>query len=275
MLVGEGDRVCADARIVAGALELDMLTLTGESAPVERRAGGSPSAAGRALDAPDLVFSGTGCLGGEARAVVLATGMRTELGRIAALAQRHGRQESPLERQVRHVAWLIALVAVSAGLVFLALGVVVARLPLADAVEFAIGLLVANVPEGLLPTITLALAVGVRVLSRRGAVVKRLSAVETLGCTTVICTDKTGTLTQNRMAVAGTWDRGGAGAAAACWRSPPAAPPSRAATTAPAWRATPPRSPWSRPRSPTTPPPTRRAATRGGARSSTSTPRCG
>ncbi len=162
MLVGEGDRICADARIVAGALELDMSTLTGESAPVERRAGGPPATV-RALDAPDLIFSGTGCLGGEARALVLATGMRTELGRIAALAQRHGREESPLERQVRRVAWLIALVAVSAGLVFLALGVLAAHLPLADAVEFAIGLLVANVPEGLLPTITLALAVGVRV----------------------------------------------------------------------------------------------------------------
>ena len=205
MLVAEGDRICADARIAQGSLELDMSTLTGESAPVEREAGATATTT-RALDASDLIFSGTGCLAGEARAVVLATGMHTELGRIAALAQRHGREESPLEGQVRRVAWLIALVAVSAGLVFLALGVLAAHLPVADAIQFAIGLLVANVPEGLLPTITLALAVGVRVLSRRGAVVKRLSAVETLGCTTVICTDKTGTLTQNRMALADTWD---------------------------------------------------------------------
>ena len=207
MLVGEGDRVSADARIVQGSLELDMSALTGESAPVERQAGAEGARPGqtRALDAPDLIFSGTGCLAGEARAVAIATGMRTELGRIAALSQRRGREESPLEGQVRRVAWLIAVVAVTAGLVFLALGVLAAHLPLADAVEFAIGLLVANVPEGLLPTITLALAVGVRVLSRRGAVVKRLSAVETLGCTTVICTDKTGTLTQNRMTLADTW----------------------------------------------------------------------
>ena len=113
------------------------------------------------LQARDLVFSGTTCTGGEAQAVVTATGMRTELGRIAALSQRVGREESPLEHQVKRVAWLIALVAVGAGLAFLPIGLA-AGLSLAAAVSFAIGLLVANVPEGLLPTITLALAVGVR-----------------------------------------------------------------------------------------------------------------
>lgn len=105
---------------------------------------------------------------------------------------------------MRRVAWLIALVAVGAGVVFLPLGLV-AGLSLAAALLFAIGLLVANVPEGLLPTITLALAVGVRSMARRGAVVKRLSAVETLGSTTVICTDKTGTLTANKMRVVEAW----------------------------------------------------------------------
>jgi magnesium-transporting ATPase (P-type) len=90
------------------------------------------------------------------------------------------------------------------GAVFLVIGVAVG-LPLTDSLMFAIGLLVANVPEGLLPTITLALAVGVRVLARQGAVIKRLSAVETLGSTNVICTDKTGTLTENRMRLQATW----------------------------------------------------------------------
>ena len=112
------------------------------------------------LQARDLVFSGTGCTGGEATALVHATGMRTELGRIATLSQRGRREPSPLEREVTRVAWLIAAIAVIAGLVFLLLGLLVTRLPLSDAVQFAIGLLVANVPEGLLPTITLALAVG-------------------------------------------------------------------------------------------------------------------
>ena len=99
---------------------------------------------------------------------------------------------------------LIAFVAVGAGIAFLPIGLA-AGLGVAAAASFAIGLLVANVPEGLLPTITLALAVGVREMARRGALVKRLSAVETLGSTSVICTDKTGTLTQNRMRVTAIW----------------------------------------------------------------------
>jgi calcium-translocating P-type ATPase len=198
LVLREGDRVSADARLVEGALEIDASALTGESVPVVRAAGD---------DSPggDLVFSGTGCVGGDGTAVVVGTGMSTELGRIAALSQRVGREESPLERQVRRIAWLLAIIAVAAGLLVLVLGVLAAGLPLGDSVQFAIGLLVANVPEGLLPTITLALAVGVRALSARGALVKRLSAVETLGSTTVICTDKTGTLTQNRMRPAVLW----------------------------------------------------------------------
>ena len=204
ILLEEGERISADAHLLRGTLEVDMSTLTGESVPVSRTA--SPETNGTSpLAAKNLVFSGTSCTGGEARAVVFATGMRTELGRIAALSERVGREESPLERQVRRVAWLIAAVAVAVGIAFIPLGTFGAGLAFGDAVLFAIGLLVANVPEGLLPTITLALAVGVRTLARRGALVKRLSAVETLGSTTVICTDKTGTLTENRMDVTGIW----------------------------------------------------------------------
>ena len=203
LLIEEGERICADARLMAGTVEVDMATLTGESVPVIRSADGLD---GRVplLQARDLVFSGSECTGGEAQAVVTATGMGTELGRIAALSQRVGREESPLEHQVKRAAWLIAFVAVGAGLAFLPIGLA-AGLSLAAAISFAIGLLVANVPEGLLPTITLALAVGVREMARRGALVKRLSAVETLGSTSVICTDKTGTLTQNRMRVTRVW----------------------------------------------------------------------
>jgi magnesium-transporting ATPase (P-type) len=151
------------------------------------------------------VFSGTTCTGGQTHVLVVHTGMQTEIGRIAALSQRVRREPSPLERQVRRVAWLIAAVAIAAGLAFIPFGALVAGLSLTDAVIFAIGLLVANVPEGLLPTITLALAVGVRELARSGALVKRLSAVETLGSTSVICTDKTGTLTQNTMSAVLAW----------------------------------------------------------------------
>ncbi|MGW7459458.1 cation-translocating P-type ATPase [Streptomyces sp. NPDC054797] len=203
VVLEEGERVPADARLTEGGLELDLSMLTGESAPVERVAG--PGLDGASLlQEPNLVFSGTTCSEGQARAIVFATGDHTELGRIAALSQRSRRDPSPLEVQVKKVAWLIAGVAVAIGVVFLLLGVAVG-LPLTDALTFAIGLLVANVPEGLLPTITLALAVGVRLLARQGAVIKRLSAVETLGSTNVICTDKTGTLTQNRMRLHAVW----------------------------------------------------------------------
>jgi calcium-translocating P-type ATPase len=204
LLVAEGDRISADARLLEGAVEVDLSTLTGESQPVLRSAE-FVDVAGPLLEARELVFSGTSCVGGEAEALVFATGMQTEIGRIAALSERVEAEASPLELQVRRVAWLIALVAVGVGLAFLPIGWLAAGLPLADAFVFAVGLIVANVPEGLLPTITLALAVGVASLARRGALVKRLSAVETLGSTTVICTDKTGTLTENRMRAARIW----------------------------------------------------------------------
>jgi calcium-translocating P-type ATPase len=204
LLLAEGDRISADARLLEGALEIDMSTLSGESQPV-LRASDFTDATGPLLDARELVFSGTSCVGGEAEAVVFATGMQTELGRIAALSERVEVEESPLEQQVRRVAWLIALVAVAAGLAFLPIGWLLAGLPLEDAFTFAVGLIVANVPEGLLPTLTLALAVAVADLARRGALVKRLSAVETLGSTNVICTDKTGTLTENRMRAVRVW----------------------------------------------------------------------
>ncbi|MFH8253924.1 HAD-IC family P-type ATPase [Streptomyces roseolus] len=211
VLLEEGGKVPADARVTEGGVEVDLSMLTGESVPAERVAVagllGAPL-----LEEPNLVFSGTTCIEGQARAVVFATGDRTELGRIAALSQRTRREASPLERQVKKVAWLIAAVATGMGAVFLVVGVAVG-LPVTDALMFAIGLLVANVPEGLLPTITLALAVGVRALARQGALVKRLSAVETLGSTSVICTDKTGTLTRNRMHLRVCWTPGQEGEA--------------------------------------------------------------
>ncbi len=204
LVIDEGDRISADARLLEGAVEVDLSTLTGESQPVYRSSEELDSE-GPLVHARELVFSGSACIGGSAKALVIATGMRTELGRIAALSERLRPEPSPLELEVRRVAWLIAVVAVCAGLAFLPIGWLAADLPLADAASFAIGLIVANVPEGLLPTLTLALAVGVARLARRGALVKKLSAVETLGSTAVICTDKTGTLTENRMRAVAIW----------------------------------------------------------------------
>ncbi|OYD71041.1 cation-translocating P-type ATPase [Rhodococcus sp. OK302] len=208
IVLDEGGRVSADARLVSGSVQVDLSALTGESVPVSvsADAGGGT---GPLVAARDIVFSGTDVLGGKAIGLVFATGMRTEIGRIAALSERVGRDESPLEKQVKKVAWLIACVAVVMGAAFIPLGSLIAGLSWGDSVNFAIGLLVANVPEGLLPTITLALAVGVRTLARKGALVKRISAVETLGSTSVICTDKTGTLTVNRMRAIKIWTPSG------------------------------------------------------------------
>ncbi|HEV7204174.1 MAG TPA: cation-transporting P-type ATPase [Jatrophihabitans sp.] len=206
LVLEEGDRVCADGQVVVGGVEVDMSTLTGEAAPVSRTAGGDSSGL-PLLERHDRVFSGTACTGGDAHVLVVHTGMHTELGRIAALSEQVTREVSPLERQVKRVAWLIAICATGVGLVFLPAGVL-AGLGWASAGSFAIGLIVANVPEGLLPTITLALALGVRDLAHRQAIVKRLSAVETLGSTTVICTDKTGTLTRNDMTAVRLWVAG-------------------------------------------------------------------
>jgi calcium-translocating P-type ATPase len=207
LLLAEGDRLSADARLLAGAVEVDMSPLTGESAPVTRTAERSDAAAAL-LEAEDLVFAGTLCTGGDAQAIVYGTGMHTQLGRIAALSQTVVDERSPLQRQVNKAAQLIALVAVGLGVTFFAIGHLIAGLSLADAGVFAIGLLVANVPEGLLPTITLALAVGVRRMAKRRALVKKLTAVETLGSTDVICTDKTGTLTEGRMTATSLWQDG-------------------------------------------------------------------
>jgi calcium-translocating P-type ATPase len=207
VLLAEGDRLSVDARLTDGSVELDMAALTGESQPVVRSAAAARRAAS-VLEAEDLVFAGTLCTGGEAQAVVYATAMATQLGRIAALSQRVKPEISPLQRQVNRVAWLIAAIAVAAGILFFLAGLTLAGLSLAAAVTFAIGLLVANVPEGLLPTITLSLAGGVRRMAARRALVKRLTAVETLGSTDVICTDKTGTLTEGSMSVRLWWSAG-------------------------------------------------------------------
>jgi calcium-translocating P-type ATPase len=208
VLVQEGDRVAADMRIIGGAVEVDLSTLTGESAPALCSATLIDRDVPR-LAARDLLFSGTTCNEGEAIGVVFATGMRTELGRIAALSQRVKEQPSPLERQVRRVAWLIAGIAVAMAIAFVPIAIFGAGLSVKNSVVFAVGLLAGNVPEGLLPAITLALAVAVTLLARRGALVKRLSSVETLGGTDVICTDKTGTLTVNEMRPVSAWTRAG------------------------------------------------------------------
>lgn len=197
LLLEAGDRVPADARLLeAFALRIDASTLTGESIPVDRDA--SPIDASTPTSAKNLVLAGTTVTAGSGRAVVFATGDRTEFGRIAALSQRSSREWSPLQLEVRRVSRVIAAIATILAVLFFVAARLL-RLPLVESLLFSVGILVANVPEGLLPTVTLALAMASQRMAKRQALVRHLPAVETLGSCTVICTDKTGTLTENKL----------------------------------------------------------------------------
>ncbi len=199
IMLGEGDKVPADCRILAtDGIRINLATLTGEaqarSGLVEAVAEPDP------LAARNLLLAGTLVVSGNATALVFATGMRTEFGRIAHLTQTAGEAESPLQREIRRVSRIVAVLAAALGVVFFVIGRVIG-LPFWDTFMFAIGVIVANVPEGLLPTVTLSLAMATQRMARRNALVRHLPAVEALGSTTVICSDKTGTLTENRMSV--------------------------------------------------------------------------
>src|SRR3990167_8731215 len=150
---------------------------------------------------PNLIFAGTGVLSGMGKAVVTATGMDTEIGKVAYLTQAIKPEMSPLQKEMARVTKVVTWIAVSLGILFFLLGYKIAGLTYLESFIFAIGIIVANVPEGLLPTVSLSLAMGVQRMARKNAIVKKLSAVETLGSTTIICTDKTGTLTTNQMSV--------------------------------------------------------------------------
>lgn len=215
VLLAEGAKVPADCRLVeAWGVRVNLATLTGESRPKARAAG--EDAASDPLAARNLLLAGTLLVAGEGRAVVYATGMHTEFGRIAHLTQTAGEAESPLQREIRRVSRLVAMLALGLGVVFFCIGQAMG-LPFWANFMFAIGILVANVPEGLLPTVTLALAMATQRMARRNALVRHLPAVETLGSATVILTDKTGTLTQNRMTVRELYFSGGHRPATARW----------------------------------------------------------
>lgn len=206
ILLSEGDRISADARVVQEAeLRVDQSTFTGESHPVRKISEAVLRTDLARAEIPNLVFAGTTVASGTAKAIVFATGMETEFGKIANLTQQLEVELSPLQKEMARLTKVVTLIAVSIGVVFFVLAVALAGVNLAESFIFAMGMIVAFVPEGLLPTVTLALAMGVQRMARRHALIKKLSAVETLGCTTVICTDKTGTLTQNEMTVRDIW----------------------------------------------------------------------
>lgn len=206
LLLEEGDRISADARLVwAALLTVDLSVLTGESVPIERRSEPVPAAGAGRADRLNLVLAGTTVATGRGTAVVYATGARTEFGRVAHLTATIQREPSTLEAQVARIASVISALAIGIGVAVFVLSELLVGLRLSEAFIFSIGIIVANVPEGLLPTVTLSLAMGVRRMARRHALVRRLSAVEELSATTVICTDKTGTLTKSEMTVTAAW----------------------------------------------------------------------
>jgi Ca2+-transporting ATPase len=202
LVLRAGCRVAADARVVAsGALEVDESALTGESLPVVKSPEPVDADAGLAARR-SMVYAGTAVTRGGGRALVWATGTDTELGRIDLLAQAATTPQTPLERRLTQLARQMVLVGI--GLTIALAGAMLWRgSSVHTAFLVGVAVAVAAVPEGLAASITGALALGSRALARRGAILRRLDAIETLGRTTVICTDKTGTLTEGRVQVAG------------------------------------------------------------------------
>ena len=199
----EGDNVPADCRLLqALSLRVNNATVTGESLPQGRDA--QASDAEDILSSRNVLLAGTSIVSGEGRAVVFATGMHTEFGKIAHLTQVSGEPLSPLQKEIMRLSRIVALLALLLGAGFFMIGQAMG-LPFWVSLLFGIGIIVANVPEGLLPTVTLSLAMATQRMAKRNALIRHLPSVEALGATTVICTDKTGTLTQNRMEVARLW----------------------------------------------------------------------
>jgi Ca2+-transporting ATPase len=213
-----GDRVPADARLVwlTANFTVDEASLTGESNPVGKKTAVLPEKSLPLADRANLVFSGTSVASGRGRAIVTATGMETELGKIAGMIQEIGREQTPLQKKLEEFGkWIVYLCFALVGMVFLVSWLRGGKL--LDMFLTSVSLAVAAIPEGLPAVVTIALALGVQRMVKRHALIRKLPSVETLGCATVICSDKTGTLTRNEMTVravlAGgrTFEVGGAG----------------------------------------------------------------
>lgn len=198
IILREGDRVPADGRILsANEFKVDQSSLTGESEP---QLLGPEFRHVNILESRNMVFSGTLVQNGEARVLVCGTGMSTQIGSIVELTKATDVAEAPIHRELRHFIRIISTIAISLGVLFFLVSIAIGKGEIGSLI-FAIGIIVANVPEGLLPTVTLSLTMASKRMARKNALIKNLESVETLGSTTVICTDKTGTLTQNRLGV--------------------------------------------------------------------------
>ena len=200
VVLEQGDHISADCRLIeAFGVRVDNAIITGESLPQVREAGSCTRATSCSTPGTYCSPARRWCPG-RGRAVVFATGMQTEFGKIAYLTQAAGEAVSPLRAEIEHLSRWIGILAVLIGVLFFVVGRF-SGVPFWNAFIFAIGIIVAMVPEGLLPTLTLALVLATQRMARRNVLIRRLPSIGTLGSTTVICTDKTGTLTQNRMVV--------------------------------------------------------------------------
>ncbi len=209
VLLREGDRISADARVIRSTgLRVDNSTLTGESEALSRDTEPVPTGGEDPTESANLVFAGTFVAAGSGRVAVVATGTDTLLGGIARMTGEVTRGRTPLRQELDHAVKVIAAFAVAAGVLFFGVALALGT-PARDGFLFAIGVIVALVPEGLLPTLTLSLAMSASRMATRGALVRHLEAVETLGSTTVICSDKTGTITANQMTARAAVVRGG------------------------------------------------------------------
>ena len=197
-LIEEGDKIPADGRLIeTNSLKVDHLTITGESEPQLRSLECTHP---NILECRNMVFSGTLVQSGNGKAVVFGTGQNTQIGNLAILTEQILSVDTPIRKELNRFIKIISAIAIFLGVTFFILAFLIQDVFLASLI-FAIGIIVANVPEGLLPTVTLALSLASRRMASRNALIKQLESVETLGSTTVICTDKTGTLTQNKMTV--------------------------------------------------------------------------
>jgi sodium/potassium-transporting ATPase subunit alpha len=195
----EGDTAAADIRLLEShALRVDTSHITGESLPSFRHS--EPDKSDDILQARNIVLAGVRVVSGRAQGVVFATGSRTEFGKIAGLTLASEKKPSPLQHEISVVSKRVAAFSIALGMIFAALGTL-SGLPFNQALLLGAAMIVANIPEGLMPTITLSLAFAAQRMSKRKALVRHLPAVEALGSTTVICTDKTGTLTLNKLKV--------------------------------------------------------------------------
>ena len=207
LVLETGDRVAADARMLSGDdLQVDESALTGESDPVIKTPGQADEAASVA-DRRNMVWMSTHVTGGRGRAIVIATGMDTQIGRIAEAVRSTARQETPLQKRLKKLGLALGIIGIALAAVVFAIGIL-RGFGAVQMLLFAVAVAVSAIPEGLPAVISVTLALGVRRMADRHAIVRRLSAVETLGSTTVICSDKTGTITENQMTVRRLWADG-------------------------------------------------------------------